>query len=66
MRVAQLGEMIPLQSQCKIPNSLLDLITIFLGLINKYKEKLEISECWNIKLMNSRIYFYKLDYDNDE
>ncbi|XP_076686203.1 uncharacterized protein LOC143378372 [Andrena cerasifolii] len=43
----------------------LDLIENFLDLINKYKEKLEISECWDIKLTNSRIYFYKLDYDND-
>lgn len=43
----------------------LDLITNFSDLVNKYKEKLIISDCWNIKLIKSKIYFYKLDYEND-
>ncbi|XP_043251504.1 uncharacterized protein LOC122396851 [Colletes gigas] len=42
-----------------------DFIVNFVELITKYQEKLEMLECWHTKLTNSKIYFYKLDHDND-
>ncbi|XP_076686226.1 uncharacterized protein LOC143378386 [Andrena cerasifolii] len=42
-----------------------DLISNFADLINNYKEKLVISNCWTIKITNSKFYFLMLVCNDD-
>ena len=42
-----------------------DLIRYFADLINNYKEKLAISNCWTIKITNSKFYFCMLVCNDD-